>query len=53
MADVRDVVFLRVGNIGTRKIMVKAFRHLHELSLQFHINNQPGETLRIMDKGKL
>ena len=41
-AELRDVVFVKVTRRATRKIAIKVFRHLHGLSLRFHLDRQTG-----------
>lgn len=33
------------------KFQVELFRHLHSLSLRWHLNRKSGEVLRVMDRG--
>ena len=50
-AELRDVVFVKVTRRATRKIAIKVFRHLHELSLRFHLDRQTGGISREIERG--
>src|SRR3972149_8390810 len=41
-AELRDVVFVRVTQRAIRRIALTVFRHLHGLSLRFHLDRQTG-----------
>ncbi|MFH1011185.1 MAG: ABC transporter transmembrane domain-containing protein, partial [bacterium] len=41
-AELRDVVFVRVTQRAIRRIALTVFRHLHGLSLRFHLERQTG-----------
>ena len=40
-AELRDLVFIRVTQRAIRRIALAVFRHLHGLSLRFHLDRQP------------
>ena len=42
-AELRDIVFVRVAQRAIRRIALTVFRHLHSLSLRFHLDRQTGE----------
>jgi ATP-binding cassette subfamily B (MDR/TAP) protein 6 len=44
----QNYLWIPIGQYTTRKISVEMFKHLHDLSLQFHINRKTGEVLRVM-----
>lgn len=44
----RDGLFIRVGQNAVRSISVDAFRHLHNLSLRFHLERRTGELNRVV-----
>ncbi|MDA0237898.1 MAG: ABC transporter ATP-binding protein/permease, partial [Proteobacteria bacterium] len=50
-AALRDVVFVKVTSRATRKIALKVFRHLHDLSLKFHLGRQTGGITREIERG--
>ncbi|MFK8138393.1 MAG: ABC transporter ATP-binding protein/permease [Bdellovibrionales bacterium] len=49
--ELRDFVFIRVGQHTQRKIALETFQHLHELSLDFHLSRQTGGISRIIERG--
>ncbi|MEN8722743.1 MAG: ABC transporter ATP-binding protein/permease [Alphaproteobacteria bacterium] len=50
-AQLRDGLFAKVGNHAQKEIAVATFRHLHALSLQFHLNRRTGGMARVIDRG--
>ena len=50
-AELRDVVFVRVTQRAIRRIALGVFRHLHELSLRFHLERQTGGMSRDIERG--
>ena len=51
LAQLRDGLFSRVGFHAQREIGVAVFRHLHNLSLRFHLDRRTGGLGRIIDRG--
>ncbi len=49
--QLRDVLFTRVSQNAVRHLTTKTFRHLHDLSLRFHIERRTGAISRIIEKG--
>ncbi|XP_055382826.1 ATP-binding cassette sub-family B member 6 [Condylostylus longicornis] len=49
--NLRQFLWIRVQQYTTREIQVDLFRHLHNLSLRWHLQRKTGEVLRIMDRG--
>ncbi len=49
--ELRNAVFARAAQQATREIAVKVFRHLHQLSLRFHLDRQTGGVSRDMERG--
>ncbi len=45
-AELRDVVFVRVTQRAIRRVALTVFRHLHSLSLRFHLDRQTGGVSR-------
>src|SRR5215470_14252034 len=41
-AELRDVVFVRVAQRAIRRVALTVFRHMHSLSLRFHLERQTG-----------
>ncbi len=50
-AELRDVVFIPVTQRATRRIALAVFRHLHALSLRFHLDRQTGGMSRDIERG--
>jgi hypothetical protein len=44
-------LWIPVEQYATREVSIHVFRHLHNLSLRWHLNRKTGEVLRVMDKG--
>ncbi|KAJ3279791.1 Homocysteine S-methyltransferase 1, partial [Rhizoclosmatium sp. JEL0117] len=51
LSALQSLAWIPVAQFNTREINVTMLRHLHSLSLQFHINRKTGEVLRVMDRG--
>ncbi|PHK96070.1 metal ABC transporter permease [Pseudoroseomonas rhizosphaerae] len=51
MAELRDAVFTRVQARAGRVIALNVFRHLHALSLRFHLDRQTGGMSRVIERG--
>ncbi|HEU4923616.1 MAG TPA: ABC transporter ATP-binding protein/permease [Burkholderiales bacterium] len=50
-AELRDVVFVRVVQRAIRRVALNVFRHLHGLSLRFHLDRQTGGMTRDIERG--
>jgi ABC-type transport system involved in Fe-S cluster assembly fused permease/ATPase subunit len=50
-AELRDVVFVRVTQRAIRRVALGVFRHLHGLSLRFHLDRQTGGMTRDIERG--
>jgi len=50
-AELRDVVFVRVTQRAIRRVALTVFRHLHSLSLRFHLERQTGGVARDIERG--
>src|SRR5918997_5598727 len=50
-AELRDLVFVRVTQRAIRRIALNVFRHLHALSLRFHLERQTGGVSRDIERG--
>jgi ATP-binding cassette, subfamily B, heavy metal transporter len=50
-AELRDVVFVRVTQRAIRRVALTVFRHLHSLSLRFHLARQTGGVSRDVERG--
>jgi len=49
--EIRDALFSKVSQHSIRQISLTMFRHLHNLSLQFHLNRQTGGLAKYIDRG--
>ncbi len=49
--QLRDVVFARVGQRALRQLALETFRHIHALSLRYHITRKTGGLSRIIERG--
>jgi ABC-type transport system involved in Fe-S cluster assembly fused permease/ATPase subunit len=50
-AELRDVLFVRVTQRAIRRVALGVFRHLHSLSLRFHLERQTGGMTRDIERG--
>ena len=50
-AELRDFVFAKVGQRAIRTVALQVFRHLHALSLRFHLDRQTGGLSRAIERG--
>jgi ABC-type transport system involved in Fe-S cluster assembly fused permease/ATPase subunit len=50
-AELRDVVFVPVAQRAIRRVALGVFRHLHSLSLRFHLERQTGGMTRDIERG--
>jgi ABC-type multidrug transport system fused ATPase/permease subunit len=50
-AELREILFARVTQHAVRRIALEVFRHLHELSLRFHLERQTGGVSRDIERG--
>ena len=51
LQQLRDVVFARVGQHALRQLGLRVFRHVHRLSLGYHISRRTGALSRVIDRG--
>jgi ABC-type transport system involved in Fe-S cluster assembly fused permease/ATPase subunit len=49
--ELREFVFAKVTQSAVRTIALQVFRHLHALSLRFHLNRQTGGMTRDIERG--
>jgi len=47
----RDLVFARVAQRALRKMALTAFRHVHALSLRYHLTRRTGGLSRVIERG--
>jgi len=48
--EIRDAIFVKVGQNALRKIALNTFRHLHLLSLRFHLERRTGGLSRVIER---
>jgi ATP-binding cassette subfamily B protein len=49
--ELRDVVFARVRYRAMRRLSARVLRHLHQLSLRYHLERQSGAISRDLERG--
>ena len=49
--ELRDSLFARVAQNAVRRVALATFRHIHALSLRFHLERQTGGLSRAIDRG--
>jgi ATP-binding cassette subfamily B protein len=49
--NLRNGIFERVGQDATRRLAETTFRHLHDLSLRFHLARRTGAVTKIIERG--
>ncbi len=48
--EIRDAIFVKVGQNALRNIALHTFRHLHLLSLRFHLEKRTGGLSRVIER---
>jgi ATP-binding cassette, subfamily B, heavy metal transporter len=49
--QLRDSLFASVGQYAVRKLAMRTFVHMHELSLRFHLERRTGGLSRVIERG--
>ncbi|MFC0279085.1 ABCB family ABC transporter ATP-binding protein/permease [Falsigemmobacter intermedius] len=49
--ELRDVIFVKVGQRALRELARQSFSHIHRLSLRYHITRRTGGLSRIIERG--
>ncbi len=49
--QLRDVIFTPVGQRALRMLALRTFRHIHAMSLRYHISRKTGGLSRIIERG--
>jgi ABC-type transport system involved in Fe-S cluster assembly fused permease/ATPase subunit len=49
--NVRNAIFERVGQDAARRLAEAVFRHIHRLSLRFHLERRTGALTKIVERG--
>ena len=50
-SELRDAVFAKVAQRAIRSVALRTFKHLHRLSLRFHLDRQTGGLSRAIERG--
>ena len=50
-AQLRDGIFSKVGQSALRQLALETFRHIHALSLRYHIARKTGGLSRVIERG--
>ena len=51
LTELREFFFVKVTQAATRTLALKTFRHLHALSLRYHLDRRTGAVTREIDQG--
>ena len=49
--NLRNTIFEKVGQIATMRLAARVFRHLHNLSLRFHLERRTGAVTKVVERG--
>ncbi|MDZ4095246.1 MAG: ABC transporter ATP-binding protein/permease [Paracoccaceae bacterium] len=49
--ELRDAIFVQVGQRALRKLALETFTHIHRLSMRYHIGRKTGGLSRIIERG--
>lgn len=49
--ELRDAIFVRVGQRALRKLALETFTHIHRMSMRYHITRKTGGLSRIIERG--
>ncbi len=49
--ELRNAIFARASQQSVRRVALNVFRHLHELSLRFHLDRETGGVSRDIERG--
>jgi ATP-binding cassette subfamily B protein len=49
--NLRNALFEKVGQNAARKLAARVFRHVHDLSLRFHLERRTGSLTKIVERG--
>jgi len=49
--ELREILFIKVTQSAVRQLALQVFRHLHSLSLRFHLDRQTGGMSRDIERG--
>ena len=49
--ELRDAIFVRVGQRALRRLALETFTHIHRLSMRYHITRKTGGLSRVIERG--
>ena len=49
--NLRNAIFEKVGQTAARRLATTVFRHVHDLSLRFHLERRTGSLTKIVERG--
>ena len=49
--QLRDAVFSKVGQQALRRVALETFRHIHSMSLRYHLERRTGALSRVIERG--
>ncbi|HXG81242.1 MAG TPA: ABC transporter ATP-binding protein/permease, partial [Sphingomicrobium sp.] len=49
--NLRNAIFEKVGQDAARRLAARVFRHVHNLSLRFHLERRTGSLTKIVERG--
>ncbi len=49
--ELRDALFVRVGQRALRQLALETFTHIHRLSMRYHITRKTGGLSRVIERG--
>jgi len=52
LTQTRDGVFAKVAMHAVRRLAILTFKHMHELSLRFHLERKTGGLTRVLERGR-
>jgi ATP-binding cassette, subfamily B, heavy metal transporter len=52
LVQVREGMFAKVALHAVRKLALKTFEHMHQLSLRFHLERKTGGLTRVLERGR-
>ena len=52
LTQARDGLFAKVAMHAVRRLALKTFQHMHQLSLRFHLERKTGGLTRVLERGR-
>src|SRR5947209_8397869 len=52
LTQMRDGIFAKVAMNAVRRLAYRAFEHMHQLSLRFHLERKTGGLTRVLERGR-